>query len=127
MIGHESGYLKIGAALAVLAAATPRAFAEEPGDVTTMTVTHPGEEDVTTVSVSREVAFRDLDLTTPDGRFALQERVKQAASDACRELDRRLPARTNAIAVPENRHCVQNTIADAMPRVRRLVEAANRG
>ena len=42
---------------------------------------------IETLQVSRVVPVDDLDLSTGYGRHIMRERVRRAASDACRELD----------------------------------------
>lgn len=90
------------AASIALAGAMGVATAEEPTELKGITVT---AERMMTVEkptgvVEKElriktlVNYTDLDITTESGRKALESRVREAASDACTELDRLMPART---------------------------------
>ncbi len=47
----------------------------------------PNGAPIETVRVSRVVPVDDLDLNTGYGRHIMRQRVRAAASDACRELD----------------------------------------
>jgi|SRR5579883_2983328 len=124
--------LKFAAALSVLAAVTLPAFAQEEG-TEDVTVFAPyvvkksragrSREPVSVVKVSREVSFKDLDLTTSEGQATLEARVKQTASDVCSELDRRYP-KAIYIAVEENKNCVKEAMSEAMNQVRSVEEAA---
>lgn len=70
----------------------------------------------TSVTVSRNVGYGDLDLNTRQGQSALQSRVREAAVGVCGELDRNygkfrdVPAKSGA--------CVQTASADAMKQAR---------
>jgi UrcA family protein len=46
------------------------------------------------ISVEKRVNYADLDLSKASDVTELNERVKQAALDSCRELDHRFPAST---------------------------------
>jgi UrcA family protein len=67
----------------------PDAYSYAPG----VTVTAPHRErssigaPIETVRVSRVVDVSDLDLGTGYGRHIMRERVRRAATDACRDLD----------------------------------------
>jgi UrcA family protein len=129
--------LKSVAALSVLAAATLPAFAQDAvSDEGTENVTvfapyvvkkvqsgGRAKDRVSTVSVSRQVSYSDLDLTTSGGRDQLETRVKQMARDVCGELDRRFPKQV-FIPVGENRNCVRDTTAEAMLQVKGVEDAA---
>jgi UrcA family protein len=75
---------------------------------------------VTTVTMSRKVSFQDLDLGSAEGKAALEARVKQTASDVCKQLDRRYPGQS----IAENKNCVQEAIDEAMVSVRGVEAAA---
>jgi UrcA family protein len=71
------------------------------------------------VSLSYGVSAKDLDLSTHAGAMALQKRVADAASAACKELSRQYPDST-----PSDADCVKASTAKAMVRVNELVTAA---
>jgi UrcA family protein len=75
---------------------------------------------VTTVSMTRQVSFKDLDLRTAEGKAALESRVKETAANVCKELDRRYPGES----VAEDKNCVQEAIDEAMVSVRGVESAA---
>lgn len=75
------------------------------------------------ISVDRRVSFHDLDLKKAEDRATLDSRVKQAAEDACKELERRFPQRIY-IPVPENQDCVKNATEEALVQVNALIAAA---
>lgn len=74
----------------------------------------PGK--IQSISVSRSVNCHDLDLTIPGDATALEQRVKQAAQDVCRELECRYsnggPAR-----IAGDRFCAPNASADALAEI----------
>ena len=119
--------LKIAAAIVFCSAVTLPAFAQE--ETENVTVFAPyvvkksntglGRNHVTTVSVSRAVAYDDLDLTSPDGQATLETRVKQTANDVCKELDKRYPA-----SMSENKTCVREAVTEAMVQVKGVEKAA---
>jgi len=65
------------------------------------------------VSLSRPVSYRDLDLRTAQGADVLAARIRHAARDACRELDRRHP-----IAAEGGAPCYPVAVADAYDQMR---------
>ncbi len=70
----------------------------------------------TSITISRNVGYGDLDLNTPQGQSALQSRVREAAAGVCNELDRRYGATFNTPAKSGN--CIQTASADAMMQAR---------
>ena len=124
--------LKFAAALSVLAAVTLPAFAQEEATenvtvfapyVVKKTTSGMSKDRVTTVKVSRDVSYQDLDLTTTDGKAQLETRVKDAAADVCKELDRRFPTSVY-VPVGSNKDCVKNAIAEVMAEVKGVEQAA---
>jgi UrcA family protein len=70
-----------------------------------------GEEVVT---ASRVVDISDLDLDTGWGVHVMHERVRHAATDACRELDNRVDV---APAEPGDNDCVHRAVSHAVASV----------
>src|ERR1700759_435798 len=75
---------------------------------------------VTTVTMSRQVSYSDLDLSTADGKAAVEARVKETAANVCKQLDRRYPGQS----VDEDKNCVQEAIDEAMVSVRGVEKVA---
>jgi hypothetical protein len=77
-----------------------------------------GEMSETTLSVSQHVSYADLDLSKADDVAKLRERVKTAAADSCRELQRRFPSLTY-IPMPYQTpyQCARTAAGPALARV----------
>jgi len=73
------------------------------------------------ISVSYGVRASDLDLTTQSGAAALKQRVKDAATAACKEISRQYPD-----ATPGEAECAATAAGKAMTQVKRLVAAAQK-
>ena len=67
---------------------------------------------IETLQVSRVVPVDDLDLNTGYGRHIMRERVRHAASDACRELDA-MPGYVPA-AGENDTDCYHRAVRDAL-------------
>lgn len=124
--------LKFAAALSVLAAVALPAFAQEEATenvtvfapyVVEKSSTGMSKDRVTTVKVSRDVSYQDLDLKTAEGKAQLEARAKQAANDVCSELDKRYPKNVY-IPVSSNNDCVKNAIAQVMAEIKGVEQAA---
>jgi UrcA family protein len=74
-----------------------------------------------TVSLSYGVSYSDLDLTTTEGKEQLKARVRQAAEDACNELDRQYP-----FSEPKGLRCVGATVDSAKGQVHDAIAAAGK-
>jgi UrcA family protein len=87
--------------------------------------TNVGPTHTRTITVSQAVSYGDLDLRTGEGMTKLQGRVKQAAADVCRELDRRYP---KPAYTGETVHddCVGTATRQAMARVEGVAPLAPR-
>lgn len=127
--------LKSAAALAVLAAVALPAFAaSEPTEEVTVfapyvvqkTKSGRPRRPVTTVTINRDVSYKDLDLKTAEGQATLEARAKQAAQDICAELDRRYPVGAYT-SVAENKNCVREATEEVMIQVRGVEAAARAG
>jgi UrcA family protein len=102
--------------------------AEEPPEIFEIVVTAPrvtvqenrrplrGDQ----VSMSYAVSYADLDLTEPDGRSELEERVRETAEDICEFLTERYSVGRSSAS------CTREALRDAMEQVREAVEAASR-
>lgn len=121
-------YWKLAAPALVLIALTLPAFAQEASENVTVfapyvvkkTSTGMTKNRVTTVTMSRQVSYSDLDLSTAEGKAALEVRVKETAANICKQLDRRYPGQS----FDEDKNCVQEAIDEAMVSVRGVEKAA---
>jgi UrcA family protein len=125
---------KFAAAILFLSATSIAAFAAEEASenvtvfapyVVKKVETGPMKERTTTVTVSREVSYKDLDLATAEGRAALESRVQQMAKDVCSELNRRYPSNVY-VPVSSNKNCVKDAINEAMIQVRGVESTAKK-
>lgn len=73
------------------------------------------------ISVSYGVRTSDLDLATHSAALVLEQRVKDAAKLACKEIFRQYPG-----ATPGMSECVKTAAENAMPQVNRLVASAEK-
>lgn len=73
------------------------------------------------VTVSHRVSYADLDLATQTGAAALEQRVKETAVAACKQLDRLYP-----LEAKNERECTSAAIAQASPQVENAIAAARR-
>ncbi len=73
------------------------------------------------ISVSYGVSTKDLDLATNSGAKELEQRVKDAAAAACKEITRQYPE-----ATPSEAECTANAAGKAMSQVHQLVTAAEK-
>jgi UrcA family protein len=74
-------------------------------------------------SLTRQVSYADLDLSTYSGAKQLEERVHAAASTLCNELERR------SVLLPdsaERQACVKGAVSDGMEHARAAIVAAEK-
>ena len=69
------------------------------------------------ISIAYRVSYADLDLKTKDGAATLENRVREAAQQGCKELDEKYPLSDSP--VPKN--CVQETVNRAMVDARKAI------
>jgi UrcA family protein len=73
------------------------------------------------ITVTYGVRTSDLDLATHSGATVLEQRVKDAAKMACKEIGRQYPD-----AMPNEAECANTAAAKAMTQVKELVAAAEK-
>jgi UrcA family protein len=73
------------------------------------------------ISVSYGVRTSDLDLSTHSAAMVLEQRVRDAAKLACKEINRQFPE-----AKPGVLECAKTTAEKAMPQVNQLVASAEK-
>lgn len=71
------------------------------------------------VSMSREVSFADLDLTTNDGARTLESRIRSTARNLCRQLDIMHPVKAD-----NSPPCYQTAVNDAMAQAEDAIAQA---
>lgn len=76
---------------------------------------------ITNIQLSYTVSARDIDISTNSGAKVLEQRVKDAAAAACKEMSRQFPN-----ATPSDAECASNAAAKAMGQVHELVAAAEK-
>jgi UrcA family protein len=73
------------------------------------------------VSLSREVGYGDLDLSTPEGKAKLEKRIKTVAREACGQLHKLYPLDTWDT---DNRTCIADAVDRAMNQEKAIVAGA---
>lgn len=73
------------------------------------------------VTLSYGVSAAGLDLSTHTGAVAFEQRVKDAAEQACKEIGRQYPDST-----PDEATCAKTASENAMAKVHELVTAAEK-
>jgi len=119
------------AVVLLLAASVPALAQMEPAEKITVFAPYivkksnsgAGRTPVTTITISQEVSYQDLDLRSEIGLTTLVGRVRQAAEDICRELGRRYP-KSIYVPVSEDKDCAKNAEANGMMEVHAVVAAA---
>jgi len=72
------------------------------------------------VSLSREVGYSDLDLTTPAGVAAFKARVAETAKAACTQLDNLYPMDRNI----QDENCIRTATAGGLAQVDLIMATA---
>lgn len=75
-----------------------------------------GRMEEETISVSQQVGYSDLDMSRQSDVDRLRDRVRTAAKDSCRELERRFPS---AVYIPDKTRfeCVREATSQAMAQI----------
>ena len=77
---------------------------------------------IDTISVRHRVSYKDIDVRTSAGMQALEQRVRQSANAACKEIDVLYPHRV--APVMGNVPCEKTAFDNAMSQVRAAIAAA---
>jgi len=113
----KSKFLLLAAAAAAALASLVPAVAQAAAPEVTVTGRYGvGPE---TRSLSQTVSYADLDLSTPPGRAALRQRVRQTARAVCSQLSDRAPP-----GAPMVRTCVHDAVASVAAMEPQLAAAA---
>jgi UrcA family protein len=81
----------------------------------------PNLAPINAISLSYSVSFADLDLSTSAGAAALDQRVKDAAMAACKEITKLYPQ-----ARPDDAACAKAAVGEAAAKVHDAVGAAGK-
>jgi UrcA family protein len=81
----------------------------------------PSGVPISEISLSYKVSYADLDLTSNEGKVALEKRVSDAARAACKEISRLHPG-----AKPDDVDCAKAAVDEAMIRVREAIATAKK-
>jgi UrcA family protein len=76
---------------------------------------------VSEITVRSRVSYADLDLTTDAGVQALEDRIREAAAGACKEMNVRVPAEGSSVE-----SCTKEAVKSAMVEAEKII-AAKRG
>ena len=115
----------VGAFAASLAAgiAIAQATTEVTVEATRVLQTHVGKTasgvPINDVSLSYGVSYSGLDIASPAGAAQLEKRVRDAATQACKEIGSEHPE-----AMPDDQQCAREATDKAMVKVRELEAAA---
>ncbi len=80
-----------------------------------------------TATLSREVSYADLDLSTRDGRHELRARVRDTARDVCVELRDRTSNATDPLDRMDTTRCEREAYRDAMDQAHNAIADARTG
>lgn len=75
------------------------------------------------ISVTHRVSFKDIDISTSSGAKVLEQRVKDSATAACKEIDKLYPLRE---PVPSQPDCVTGAVNASMAQVKAAIAAAEK-
>ena len=77
------------------------------------------------ISTEREVSYSDLDLSNPGDAAKLQQRISEAAKEACAQLDKEYSPITYA-PVSDSRSCARNATNEAMAMAKEIIDASKK-
>jgi UrcA family protein len=83
----------------------------------------PTGSPVDIISVAHRVSYRDIDISTNSGARALEQRIKDAAKAACKEIDTLYPIKD---PVPGDPPCEKAATDKAMVQARAAIAAAEK-
>lgn len=80
---------------------------------------------VEVIQLSHVVAYADINIATASGAAVLQQRVKDAATSVCKELEKLYPTGTSAELGTGS--CVTDAVRATAPQVQAAIDAAEKG
>jgi UrcA family protein len=76
------------------------------------------------IQLTRHVGYGDLDLSSPEGRAALDKRIKETAKKACEQLNSLYPL--EQWITDDNQTCVDRATDAAITQEKTIIAAASR-
>jgi UrcA family protein len=70
------------------------------------------------ITIRSRVSYADLDLTTAAGATKLDQRIRDTATSACREMDVKFPAERSSVA-----SCIKDAVDSAMTEAHKIINA----
>ena len=125
----------IAAAAALVGGSIAPAMAQAPIAAVTVVAPHAvhrqagtsfGGMPVELISLTRQVGYGDLDLTTPAGVATFEDRISDTAKQACAQLDSLYPPSRDYLPDPANQDCAKKATADALARAKLVIAAAGK-
>jgi UrcA family protein len=105
-------------------AQVPEIVVEAPYRPATPPKTAPGsKERLPEISIDSHVQYSDLDLSTHAGAVELEKRIKDAATDACRDLKKLYPDSTEGVG---KESCVEVAVQKATVQANKAIAAAEK-
>lgn len=75
------------------------------------------------ITVKHRVSYKDIDISTNSGAKVLEQRIKDAAKDACKQIDTLYPHRTPVAGDPP---CEKTAVDDAMVQANAAIATAEK-
>jgi len=76
------------------------------------------------VQLSRNVSFKDLDLTTSGGATALEQRIRDTADSVCKQLKDINPTNSAQNEELDQKTCVNGAVKSAMTQMKQAIASA---
>jgi len=76
------------------------------------------------VQLTRNVSFKDLDLTTPGGASELEQRIRDSADSVCTQLKDINPTNSAQNEEMDQKTCVSGAVKAAMRQMKQAVASA---
>ena len=129
-------HVLIATAAALVGGSIAPAMAQEPIAAVTVVAPHAVHRQAGTafggialfelVSLTRQVGYGDLDLSTPAGVTTFENRISDTAKQACAQLDALYPPSRDYMPDPANEDCAKKATADALARAKLVIAAAGK-
>ena len=127
---NHASRLSLAAVAAGFAIASGTAVAQQPTEIIVeaprvqRTAEHgPAGGPIDIISVTHRVSYRDIDIGTHSGALVLEQRIKDAAKAACKEIEKLYPL---AAPVPSDPPCEKSATDKAMVQARVAIAAAEK-
>jgi UrcA family protein len=116
-------------ATAVGLAMSAAAFAQQVSEVVVEApraqVTHSSANGIPTevITIKHRVSYKDIDISNYSGAKVLEQRIKDAAKEACKQIKTLYP---NELVTMDESACAQAATADAMVQANTAIAAARK-